>query len=137
MLFQRIASRQFLKLEKKSSEKGNTGKNPSRKYFREAKHPQLDKTMISWMWKMRGRNIPVEDNLLKEQSNCFALKQNIKDFKASDGWLQKFKSTKGLSFRKLCDESATANTTLANESKENELKALLSEYAPDVVFYVI
>ncbi|GBL74588.1 Tigger transposable element-derived protein 6 [Araneus ventricosus] len=83
---------------------------------------------------MRGMNIPVDGYLPKEQTNCFALKLIITNFKASDGWSQKFKSRHGLSFRKLCGESGTANTKLANELKEGELKALLSEYAPEDVF---
>ncbi|GBM05093.1 hypothetical protein AVEN_210802-1 [Araneus ventricosus] len=57
----------ILKAREKIVGNGNTGKNPSRKYFREAKHPQLQKALISWMWKMRGMNIPVDGNLLKEQ----------------------------------------------------------------------
>lgn len=124
----------ILKSREKIVGNRSTNKNPSRKYFREAKHPQLEKALISWMRKMRGLNIPIDGNLLKEQSNSFALKLNIKDFKASDGWLQKFKSRHGLSFRKLCGESGTANTTLANEWKERDLKALLTEYAPEDVF---
>ncbi|XP_035227659.1 tigger transposable element-derived protein 6-like [Stegodyphus dumicola] len=83
---------------------------------------------------MRSLNIPIDGNVLKEQAHFFASKLNIKDFKASDGWLQKFKFRNGLSFRKVCGESAAVDTSSANEWKEEKLKLLLSEYAADDVF---
>ncbi|KFM72755.1 Tigger transposable element-derived protein 6, partial [Stegodyphus mimosarum] len=114
---------------------GNDECGPSsRKYFRESKHPNLERALLVWFRKMRSLNIPIDGNVLKEQAHFFASKLNIKDFKASDGWLQKFKFRNGLSFRKVCGESAAVDTSSANEWKEEKLKLLLSEYAADDVF---
>lgn len=89
------------------------------------------------MRKLRGLNITINNNLLKEQSNVFALKMDVKGLKAIDGWLQKSRSnpiTKiqvypWFELQKIVWRNWTANTTSANEWKEHDLKALLNEYA--------
>lgn len=64
---------------------------PSLKYFRKSKYLELKKALLIWLRKISRINIPIDGNMLKEQANCFAVKLNIKVFKASDGWLQTLK----------------------------------------------
>lgn len=107
---------------------------PNKKRSREAKFPNLEAALVAWLKKMRGKNIPIDGKILKEQADTFALKLGIEDFKGSDGWLQKFKSRHGLAFKKLCGESASVNPETVKTWKETRLKELLAEYEPQDIF---
>lgn len=107
---------------------------PDKKRTREAKFPNLEVALIAWLRKMRGKNIPIDGKILKEQADTYALRMDIEDFKGSDGWLQKFKNRHGLSFNKVCGESAAVNQETVKDWKECQLKELLSKFPPEDVF---
>lgn len=81
---------------------------------------------------MRGNTIHIDGNLLKEQAEIFASRLQLNDFKRSDGWLQKFNSSHGLTFRKVYGESVVVDMVSTNEWKEERLKTLLTEYSSEV-----
>ena len=56
------------------------------------------------------------------------------NFKVSNGWFEKFKERHGLSFKKLCSESAEVDAATVNGWRKDQLKNLLEKYEPDEVF---
>lgn len=75
----------FIKKRETIEKAQNAGVAPNRKYSREARYPQMEKALTSWLKKMRGKNVPVDGNILKEQADIFALRLNLPDFKCWDG----------------------------------------------------
>lgn len=67
--------------------------------------------------------------------NCFAFILIIyaRTFKASNGWLEKFKNRHAIVFRALCGESASVDSTTVEEWRRR-LPTLIDSYAMDDVY---
>lgn len=90
-----------------------------RKVIKSAKNQELDKAMETWFTQKRSLNEPISGPLVCEK----ALEMNEKlggseDFKASTGWLQKFKSRHGIRELKIQGESLSADSNAAEKFKE-------------------
>lgn len=60
--------------------------------FRTPKYPQIEEYLWQWIWQCKQRNIFIDGNCLKCKALELAETWNLPDFKASNGWLEKFKS---------------------------------------------
>ena len=58
--------------------------------------PDLDKALSEWFCKVRAMNIPVSGPLLQEKAQYFAGQLRHGNFKASNGFLDKFKERHGI-----------------------------------------
>ena len=54
-------------------------------------YEQLDKAVFKWLSLQRSQNVPTDGPILKEKALQFAKSFNFPTFKASDGWLDKWK----------------------------------------------
>ena len=61
------------------------------KKVRRCDYEQGDKTVFKWFSLQRSQNVPIEGPILKEKALQFAKSSNFPTFKASDGWLDKWK----------------------------------------------
>lgn len=98
---------------------------------------QLDKALYTWFIQQRTAGTPISDPLLQEKTKHFRSQLHVenangKTFKASTGWLEKFKNHYGL--RNLCIQgeklSAAVETVepfLKNLHKVIEEKGLTPE----------
>jgi hypothetical protein len=75
----------------------------------------VDDGVWRWFKVARSANIPVSGPLLQEKTLQFATALKLNDFKASNGWLQKFKERHNISGGKICGEAATVNTDIVND----------------------
>ena len=62
-----------------------------------------------WFVKIRGANMPVSGPLLQEKATHFAREMNITDFKASNGWLHRFKTRHNITCLKVCGEAGSVD----------------------------
>lgn len=90
-----------------------------RKVIKKAKNQELDKAMETWFIQKRSLNEPISGPLICEK----ALEVNEKlggpeDFKASTGWLQKFKFRHGIRELQIQGESLSADSSAAEKFKE-------------------
>ncbi|KAI1710591.1 tc5 transposase DNA-binding domain-containing protein [Ditylenchus destructor] len=56
-----------------------------------AKHEEIEKGMVSWMKSARSQSIELSGPLIKEKAKELAVRLNIHDFEASQGWLSNLK----------------------------------------------
>lgn len=75
----------------------------------------------------RQKNIPIGGEILKEKALFFAKALNVYDFKASSGWLDRFKNRHNIAFKKLCGERSVVNQQMCLEWKE-KLFDLIKDY---------
>ena len=128
-LFTIIKNRDAIVKAKESNEPLNRFRNKM------AKYPLLEKALIEWMKNMRSKNMPIDGNVLKAKAQAFAEKLNVnEEFKASDGWLQNFKTRNGLIFKKLCGESSSVNLETVSQWTDSTLKKLMNEYNEADIF---
>lgn len=105
----------------------------SRMRIRKTEHPAIENSVLQWFQQCRRENVPVSGALIKEKALWFAAQLKINDFKASDGWLDKFKKRHQIIFRKLAGESASVNEDVCEDWKE-ELAEILKDHKPENVF---
>ena len=72
----------FTALEKSSNK---------RKKVRESNYPDIDNVVFKWFLSQRGKSIPIDGTFIKEKSMKYAKELGATDFKASDGWLGRWK----------------------------------------------
>ena len=63
----------------------------SLKKLRGCDYEEIDQALYKWFILQRSQNVPVDGGLLKEKAMQFAESFESKNFKASDGWLDKWK----------------------------------------------
>ena len=61
------------------------------KKMRRCDYEQVDKAVFKWFSLQRSQNVPIDGPILKEKALQFAKSFTFPAFKASDGWLDKWK----------------------------------------------
>lgn len=71
--------------------KGLEQNSSESKKIRSCNYEQVDKAVLKWFSLQRSQNVPIDGQMLKEKALQFAESFDISTFKASDGWLDKWK----------------------------------------------
>ena len=75
--------------------------NPKRQKMKRAENEDLDKAVDTWFHNTRANNVPVSGVVLKEKALQFAKSLHLDDFRASDDWLDRWKSRHNVTFREV------------------------------------
>ena len=75
--------------------------NSDRKRFRTGKAPDVDAALIKWIHDALEKNAPLSGPLIMQKAEELARKLNHSTFKATDGWLSRFKKRVGLVHKRL------------------------------------
>jgi hypothetical protein len=75
---------------------------------------------------------PLNRSILLQKANDFG--EKLEDFKATDGWLTRWKETHGIVYRKLHGEKQYSDGTAAGNWLQTDWKAVLNTYSPVDVF---
>ena len=67
--------------------------------FRASPSENLDDVCYTWLVNARSQNIPISAAILKAKALFFAKELGCNDFHASDGWLDRWKKRKNVSFK--------------------------------------
>ncbi|XP_025205099.1 tigger transposable element-derived protein 6-like [Melanaphis sacchari] len=86
-----------------------------------------------WFCRARSYNLPVSGPLLQEKAREVANEVGLENFKASNGWLQKFRERHNISFKNICGEGNSVDTSVVEKWLE-KLKTLISDYEPKNIF---
>lgn len=97
----------------------DSNQSPQRKRvcIRTDRSVELDKSVFEWFSRKRALNLPVSGPLLQEKARDLAEKLGITDFKASNGWLEKFKSCHNISFQTICGERGSVDPECISDWK--------------------
>ena len=94
-----------------------TKHNKKRLTMRKGKYPSIEEAVLKWFGQLRECNVMVRSVELLDAADRFAKHQNIPDFKASNGWLHRFKQRHCLRNRKAYGEIADADTKFLRTSE--------------------
>ena len=95
----------WLKNTDKIFEATRKGSNSKRQRLRQGTFANLDQAMFKWLLVVRSRDVAVSAPVLKTKTTEFAEKINVENFKASDGWLDRWRKRFNVSFKTVSDES--------------------------------
>jgi len=98
-----------------------------------AEFPEVEKCVLKWFRECRDGNVPLSGPVLQEKAKQFAATLGFPDFKASSGWLTKFKKRYAIVGKSVCGESASVDDTVCQDWKQN-LPDLYSGYSFDEIF---
>lgn len=111
---------------------GRQGKSQKRK--REGKDPDVDEALNEWFDIVTRRSIRVSGPMLKCKAEELAKKLGHDDFKATDGWLSRWKSRHDIKFKKVHGEKESADSAGAEEWQSTKLPQLLEKFHADDIY---
>ena len=87
-----------------------------RKRLNNETYSQVNAAVYKWFIQMRAKDIPLGGPVLKVKASEFATSFGCDDFKASEGWLGKFKTRHGILFKEVAGEenAVTADMTASS-----------------------
>lgn len=94
---------------------------------------KLDAVLFEWFTKVRANNFPISGPLLQEKALEVAGALGIENFKASNGWLEKFRLRHNIVFKSVCGEAADVCKEGATEWIER-LPVLLENFKPRDIY---
>ncbi|XP_023314333.1 tigger transposable element-derived protein 6-like [Trichogramma pretiosum] len=112
----------------------SSDENLSRKRKKSGKDEDVEKVLKKWFVKVREKKAPINGPLLKIKAETLAEKLGKKNFKATDGWLSRWRSRENIVYRKIHGEQGEADTIGANHWLTNEWPKLHKEYRPNDIF---
>lgn len=108
--------------------------NPQSKRNKPLMDERLEECLIVFVRQARAMKIPISGPIVREKARQFASSIGLQNFKASNGWLIKFMKRHNISFKKLCGESASVDTTVTDDWKEHTLPKIIEDYEPHNIF---
>lgn len=99
-----------------------------KKRLKKSTYADVDKAVFTWFLDTRARNVPISGAILQQKAKDFACILGHDDFKASNGWLQGFKSRHGVVGRVISGESASADSDASASWVAEKLPGILDRY---------
>ncbi|XP_067669261.1 uncharacterized protein [Haliotis asinina] len=91
--------------------------NPTRKRLRSVQYEDVDDATLQWYRNAIMNDFPVSGRILLAKTQEIALQRGHVDFKASLGWLERFKCRHGITFGK-------------GRGRHKQFKSMIDEYGP-------
>ena len=92
------------------------------------KHKSIDKAVYKWFMDARERNVPIGGYIIREKALDFAKELNITDFKASDGWLDRWKNRHNVVFRAISGGERSCTEEMTASWAQTHLPTILPRY---------
>ena len=106
-------------------EKGN---NVKRQKLRTWNHETLETTVFKWFLSLRSQNVPLSGAIIQEKASQYVKELSIENFKASDGWLRRWKERNNVTFKTISGESNSVTPEMVNAWSETSLPTLVYNY---------
>lgn len=100
---------------------------------KDVKFKTIEDFMIQYISKIEEKDGFLTDALLKQKASKFAQETGVHDFKASNGWLEKFKSRYSISLKALCGEKGR-KTKEDYDDFYNDIKTVMSNFSDNNIF---
>ena len=109
-------------------------KNPERKRRRLGKETNVEDALWQWFTNVRSHDVPLSGPTLQEKAEKLAFTMGNTEFKATDGWLSRWKERHSISLKKAHGEKAAADQPAADDWVTTKLPALLENYQPNDIY---
>ena len=105
------------------------------KRSRQGKNVEIDSALLEWFRKARSKNISISGPILQEKALQIAKGLDVAppEFKASNGWLDRFKNRNGIKARFISGEAGDVSKTTVDSWKER-LPDILQGWEPENIW---
>jgi hypothetical protein len=104
------------------------------KTLKTTSYPDIEKGLIDFITDASNEGLPVNTAILKEKAIQLANSYGFTDFKASTGFIDKFKSRNEVLFQVFSGEANGVSDELCNDWVSSKLPQLLVGYKPEDIF---
>ena len=104
------------------------GTNSKRQQLRQGTFAKLDQAVFKWLHVVRSRDVAVSALVFKTKATEFAEKMNVENFKAFNGWLDRWKKRFNVSFKTVSSESNGCTDEMVAPLEQTTLPTILSKY---------
>lgn len=111
-------------------------KSVKTKKLRPAKHETVEDRLFTWFKQVRSSSIPINGNILREKADQIALRLGDASFKATNGWIDRFKNRYDIVYRAVSGESASVDQLTVSEWKDKVLPSLHEKFDEKDIFNV-
>lgn len=108
--------------------------NVDSKRNRSGKDPQVESALKLWFKNVREKDARVDGPLMRQKAEDLAKKIGKQDFKATDGWFNRWKKRENIVYKKTCGEKKDADFVGAEDWLQYEWPKILAEYSPSCVY---
>ena len=119
-----------LRDKRKLLDKFATNGNAASKRARMCRFQNIDSAMLEWFRMARSKNIPVSGPMLQAKAVAVAEQMQLENFKASNGWLEKFQTRYKIKGMTVSGESGEVREETFESWKER-LPQILAGYSPE------
>lgn len=111
----------------------SANKNALSKPARASQTQNTDEAMYEWYQRARIKNIPVTGPMLQEKAKRASEELGDSEFRASNGWLDRFKKTFNIKSNVISGEAGGVREETVTSWQER-LPNILSSYSPENIF---
>ena len=104
------------------------------KCVKRPKFDTVDMALFEWFKQIRAKGLPISGTILAENAAEFATQLGFETFKASSGFIEKFKHRHGIVFKAVTGESNNADPAIASNWTANILPTIIGNYAASDIF---
>lgn len=108
-------------------------KNRGAKRKRQERFGDVNDLLFEWFRAARAKLLPISGPILKEKSLQIADQIGAKDFSASNGWLDRFRTRHNIQFRLISGEAGEIDSVVCEDWK-GRLDSITEGYAPKDIF---
>ena len=90
--------------------------------------------MFKWLLVVRSRDVAVSALVFKTKTTEFAEKMNVENFKASAGWLDRWRKRFTVSFKTVSGDSIGCTGEMIAPWEQTTLPTILSKYDPNLIY---
>ncbi|XP_040072206.2 tigger transposable element-derived protein 6-like [Ixodes scapularis] len=112
----------------------SSGKATKKKNLKTTPYEKLEEALYTWFMDMRAKNVPISGEVLQRKALCFACLLGFDDFKASSGWLTRFKGRYAVVGKVICGEENSVNRLEAGDWLSENVPDILTSYAPRDIY---
>jgi flagella basal body P-ring formation protein FlgA len=98
------------------------------------KKSKLDQNLLNFIAECNSLGVPIDTHILREKAIQISKQLNITDFKASNGYIDRFKQRNMVLFQKIQGEATSVPESQCNDWKLNKLPLIIKDYEEKDIF---
>ena len=105
-----------------------------KKRQRGGKDLEVEEALLLWFEKATAKKLSINGPILKEKVESLAFKLGKANFKASDGWLHRWKVRNDVVYKRAHSEAQSADKNGADIWGNSMMQQILSEFSPNDIY---